>query len=759
MKAQINTSLLRLKTIICALLPGIGIFLAGKAQAQSPTVLVTYLNVYVFSATQNNSTNPPTNPSNLTNYDGTFQQDGLILADGMLYGTASQGGEFGNGTVFAVSTNGTGFTTLHAFTEPDPDPPSYGTNMDGSEPVAALAISGGTLYGTTRIGGAAGDGVVFAINKDGSGFTNLHSFGGNHNTNDGAVPYGRLLVSGNILYGTTSGGGSANYGTVFSMNNDGTGFTILHSFGASFNEASPSCGLVLSGGKLYGTTPGTVFAVNTNGTGFTNLTTSFGSANTLALSGNTLYGASASPIHLIFSINTDGSGLTNLHNFINYDGFSEGINPSALTVSGNSLYGCAQLGGSDYVEPFSEGSGTVFTLNTDGTGFRLMCGGGYPVGQPVIADNTLYVANNGGLSSLSFLTSIPVYQPAGTGNRFFRFTGPAVTSITAFYPDGSIVWSNGQPGATYTVQTTSSLLDGTNWVDYIQLPTTNVMHTNQIVSFNAPAGFAFIPGGSFLMGDSLDGETDAVPVSVTVSSFYLESNLVCGDVWAPVFNWATNNGYAFLTLYQYGGGGRYPEVDTFCEILKWCNARSQMAGLTPVYYADAGFTTLFKSGDNSTPVYPNWSANGYRLPTEAEWEKGARGGLKGQRFPWGNFISGSLANYWSITCTNYLFDLGPDGVNGAPGNVPVGSFSPNGYGLYDMAGNSPEYVWDRYAPVYAGGVDPHGPATGPTILRCSSKFYGEATAWSVRCANRQPHGVFEVLDAVDFQGFRCARTF
>ncbi len=86
-------------------------------------------------------------------------------------------------------------------------------------------------------------------------------------------------------------------------------------------------------------------------------------------------------------------------------------------------------------------------------------------------------------------------------------------------------------------------------------------------------------------------------------------------------------------------------------------------------------------------AYMNMAANGYRLPTEAEWEKAARGGLSGQRFPWGNNISENLANYYGVTAS-FSYDLGPNGYNAvgsvggtSPATSPVGSFAPNGYGL------------------------------------------------------------------------------
>jgi formylglycine-generating enzyme len=325
----------------------------------------------------------------------------------------------------------------------------------------------------------------------------------------------------------------------------------------------------------------------------------------------------------------------------------------------------------------------------------------------------------------------------------------------------------------YILQSTTNLASP-NWVaarDAVTVTAVAVSNTLPARFFrlfytNPPAGMVLIPAGSFTIGNSA-GDSDilnAIPTNVYVSAFYLETNLVSYSQWQSVYTYATAQGYTFANPGA-GTAANHPvQTVNWFDCVKWCNARSQQAGLTPAYYTDAALTLVFTNGDAGTVVYANW-ANGYRLPTEAEWEKAARGGLNGRRFPWGNLISEGQANYNGNTNV-YSYDLGPNGTNalgllgGYPYTSPVGSFDVNGYGINDMAGNVLQWCWDLYvSPAlpyqagspYLGGIDPRGPATGNhRIERGGCWGFGDAS--SARCAFRN---FFIPANASNTIGLRC----
>jgi formylglycine-generating enzyme required for sulfatase activity len=313
----------------------------------------------------------------------------------------------------------------------------------------------------------------------------------------------------------------------------------------------------------------------------------------------------------------------------------------------------------------------------------------------------------------------------------------------------------------YVLQTVTNLTS-TNWVTArTAFAVNNAEVTNsapsgffRLMPTTVPAGMALIPAGWFTMGDTLDGEGDAIPTNIYVSAFVMDVNLVNYGLWTNVYAYATSQNYNFEDAGANGSTGtNYPvnTVDWF-DCVKWCNARSQLAGLTPVYYTDDGFTQVFTNGDIGTTVYQNLAANGYRLPTEAEWEKAARGGCTGLRFPWGNLIHTNQAQYGACTWC-YFYDLGPN--NSPSGPSPVGSFDVNGYGLYDMAGNEFEWCWDWFGTPYGqpSTINPTGagPESGFRMLRGS--YWGFHAVYA-RCANRfgdNPSGDYE------YCGFRCVR--
>ena len=314
--------------------------------------------------------------------DGGNPQGVLSLSSNSLYGQTAQGGNWPQGTVFKLNTDGTGFMSFA-----------------NSPEQAYVLTSGKILYGTGSLIQAGAPEVVFSSDTNCTSLTVLHRFADNNisGTNyypEGDNPTGGLLLLGNSLYGVTMGGGKFGDGTVFKVNTDGTGFTNLHHFAWHDDGASPQCGLTVSGNKLFGTTmqggpssaSGTVFAFNIDGTGFTNLHVFSGGSDggepsgwpggALVVAGNTLFGTTwvggDSGHGTVFRVNTDGTGFKVLHSFSDYFGVypestnSDGAYPNGgLVLSGSTLYGTASNGG-------ATGYGTVFALDTNGDNFLTL---------------------------------------------------------------------------------------------------------------------------------------------------------------------------------------------------------------------------------------------------------------------------------------------------------------------------------------------------------------------------------------------------
>jgi formylglycine-generating enzyme len=182
-----------------------------------------------------------------------------------------------------------------------------------------------------------------------------------------------------------------------------------------------------------------------------------------------------------------------------------------------------------------------------------------------------------------------------------------------------------------------------------------------------------------------------------------------------------------------------------------------MEGRLPAYYTNAAQTAVCREGQvDLQNDWVNWNG-GYRLPTEAEWEKAGRGGVSGHRFPWNDTdtINWSWANYTGGSGsydTTYGSDVNPKFRVGLyPYTSPVGYFAANGYGLYDMAGNVNEWCWDWYGPYASDSqTDPRGLASGSDRVIRGGSF----AEWAFYCrmASRihQPPSA-----AAEDLGFRC----
>jgi len=421
--------------------------------------------------------------------DGAYPDSALILSNNVFYGVAGSGGT-GNGIVFRMNSDGSGFTNLYTF--------STSTNGGGVGPSGALVLSGNTLYGaTTRGGGPSNGGTIFRINTDGTAFTNLHSFV----FTNGLNPAGSLILLGNTLYGTTASGGVdfANLGTVIAINTDGTGYTNLHVFTSLGTDGGASySGLVASGGTLYGTTIGggasgygVVFSINTDGSGYTTLHSFRGPGgtpqtediypySTLVISGNMLYGTAYqggdAGMGLVFSLTTDGLTYTKLHDFTDasaspFTNLDGALPYAGLVLSGDTLYGTTIHGG-------TSGYGVLYAVKTDGTAFTnlhsLAIGDGVnPKGSMVFANNNLYGTTFTGDSS----------NPYGS---IFQLSLSTITlpklHIALSGANVLLTWSNNAPG--FTLESTTNLAAPVFWNTNTSSPT--VINGNYTVT-NLPA--------------------------------------------------------------------------------------------------------------------------------------------------------------------------------------------------------------------------------------------------------------------------------
>jgi uncharacterized repeat protein (TIGR03803 family) len=282
-------------------------------------------------------------------------------ADGAFYGTTLGGGTNSQGTVFKFNGDGTGYRILHSFTSTGWAP----------QPGTLLEASDGWLYGVTAAGGSTNAGTLFKMTTEGTGYVILFSFPGGA---DGGSPSTLIEGSDGVFYGAVHYAGGPYdrvYGAIFALNKDGSGYNLLHLFDtANWDGAYPSSLIEGSDGALYGTTSGvtaaggnpntnlfgTVFTLLKDGSGYTMLhscdywngdgtsATGLVEGTDGMLYGTTMQGGGTNSAGILFRLGKDGSGYRIVHSFVAGD---DGSGPIGLAQgSDGAFYGVAWQGGS-----------------------------------------------------------------------------------------------------------------------------------------------------------------------------------------------------------------------------------------------------------------------------------------------------------------------------------------------------------------------------------------------------------------------------
>jgi len=325
--------------------------------------------------------------------EGSFFNTGVIEGvDGALYGRSIASTQTGiGGTLFKIQKNGTAYQALYTFPV-DSDPRS---NFNG-----VIQSSSGLLLAANPIGGVGGAGILLSINSAGGSATVVYDFGAAFT---GSTPNALCLASDGRLYGAT---GTIN-GTLFGINQDGSGFASLHHFmGGTFDGANPVGISSGRNGYLYGITSiggtagaGTVFGLRTDGSQYS-VIYNFNNAGPYypigIIQGNdgflyiTTESGGSAGLGAICKVAVDGTGFAVIHSF-SYAGF-DGQMPLAgvIQASDNALYGTTSSGG-------TAGKGVIFKVNTDGSGYTTLHNFGASTGDGTTPRTMLIEAADGGL--------------------------------------------------------------------------------------------------------------------------------------------------------------------------------------------------------------------------------------------------------------------------------------------------------------------------------------------------------------------------
>lgn len=298
--------------------------------------------------------------------NGSSPRAGLIVSGNKLWGTTYKGGTNDDGTIFSFDPDGNVLQKVHEFE----------SNVNGRLPYGRLTEVNGNFWGTTSLGGADGGGVAFRIKTDGTNFIKIHDF----ETGTGIFLVGDLLEHDGKLFGMAGTGGSFFGGAIYSIGISNDEYSVVHHFDRDAHGGSPNGTLLLSSGKLWGTTTrsasasegtGTIFSINPDGTGYSeihDLTLSEGSDPRTGLLENNgkIWGTAASggenDAGSIFSVNTDGTDFSVFYSFAKT---MDARTPRGSLVEKNGkIFGISRSGG-------TSGNGAIYSFNTDGSAYEV----------------------------------------------------------------------------------------------------------------------------------------------------------------------------------------------------------------------------------------------------------------------------------------------------------------------------------------------------------------------------------------------------
>jgi hypothetical protein len=335
--------------------------------------------------------------------------------------------------------------------------------------------------------------------------------------------------------------------------------------------------------------------------------------------------------------------------------------PLALSASG---------GASASFSVVATGAGLAYQWRKNGVTVFGATSSSFTISSVTIADEASYdvVITNAGGSVTSSAATLAVNPPSTSAVTFsqrtdgsklvdvyYTLTGGTSSVALGVSLDGGTTFSSvktlsGDVGAAVSAGTAKQIVWNAG-TDYPGAGYPNVKMRVTALLDGAGGTFAPIPGGTYQMGNLIGDSdiTDAAPVTVTLGPYYMAVNDTTKAQWDSVRTWAASNGYTDLAVGA-GKAANHPvQMVNWYNVVKWANAASEKEGLTPCYRVSE---SVVRTG-TSNAVVCDWTANGYRLPTEAEWEVAARGGLSGKRFPWGDTISQSQANYRARTTEVY----------------------------------------------------------------------------------------------------------